>query len=55
MDDTERPLADPPQGQLLTGAYWLDAPPHAGDECVWCSQLMQEGAKPEQRVRMQAD
>lgn len=49
------PVPAPPQGQLLTGAYWLESPAHAGEECVWCTQLMQAGAKSEPRARMQVE
>jgi hypothetical protein len=55
MDDTKDLLAAPSQGQLLTGAYWLDAPTHEGDECVWCVQLAQGDARSEQRIRMQVE
>lgn len=56
MDDgTRDPLPAPEQGQLLTGAYWLDSPAHVGDECAWCTQLEREGVVPDQRFGVQAE
>ncbi|MGX1887542.1 hypothetical protein [Streptomyces sp. NPDC055287] len=34
----------PVNGASLPGAYWLDAPPHADDDCVWCAELWQDSA-----------
>ncbi|MFH8484773.1 hypothetical protein [Streptomyces longisporoflavus] len=48
-------MATHQQGQLLTGAYWLEAAGHLGDECKWCMQLVPDSAKSEQRARQQAE
>ncbi|MEV8314760.1 hypothetical protein AB0Q95_11360 [Streptomyces sp. NPDC059900] len=50
MDNMNGLPATTPQGQLLTGAYWLDAPVHAGDECKWCMLLVPDRAASDQRV-----
>ncbi|MGW7069129.1 hypothetical protein ACWGII_09785 [Streptomyces sp. NPDC054855] len=41
-DDTRDPRSAQPQGQLLTGAYWLDSLVYAGDECMGCTRATHE-------------
>lgn len=43
MDDgTRNDASAHPQGQLLTGAYWLDSLVYTGDECMWCTRATHE-------------
>lgn len=32
----------PVNGASLPGAYWLQAPPRADGDCVWCAELWQD-------------
>ncbi|MGW6027493.1 hypothetical protein [Streptomyces sp. NPDC055099] len=41
-DDTRDTHSAQPQGQLLTGAYWLDSLVYTGDTCMWCTQATHE-------------
>ncbi|GAA1522875.1 hypothetical protein GCM10009730_33820 [Streptomyces albidochromogenes] len=33
----------PVHGVSWPGAYWLDVPPRAEGDCVWCAQLWHDG------------
>ncbi len=35
----------PVHGVSWPGAYWLDVPPRAEGDCVWCAQLWHDGAR----------